>query len=40
MMELKRLTEHIWVMPFEEERDFQLHTGKCSGHYGRNPDVP
>ena len=21
MMELKRLTEHIWVMPFEEERD-------------------
>ena len=20
-MELKRLTEHIWVMPFEEERD-------------------
>ena len=21
MMELKRLTEHIWYMPFEEERD-------------------
>ena len=20
-MELKRLTEHIWYMPFEEERD-------------------
>ena len=20
-MELKRLTEHIWVMPYEEERD-------------------
>ena len=21
MMDLKRLTEHIWYMPFEEERD-------------------